>query len=91
MGQRVGTAATGGVRSNMTLVGEHGPEVVNLAPGSHVRSNPDSKRLMKDGGGVSGAVFEFKSSGRRADDLLLEIMRDAIHQRGGDPVLVLGG
>ena len=85
------TAATGGVRNNMTLVGEQGPEIVNLAPGSRVRSNPDSRRLMRQGGGLSAAQFMFKSSGRRVDDLLLEILREAIHQRGGDPVAVLGG
>lgn len=84
-------AATGGVRSNMTLVGEQGPEIVNLPPGSHVRSNSDSRRLAGQQGGGGAATFLFKSSGRRVDDLLLEILREAIHQRGGDPVAVLGG
>lgn len=88
----VGTAATGGVRSNMTLVGEQGPEIVDLAPGSHVRSNPDSRRLMAQGGqGGGGSTLVLKSSGRRVDDMLIEILREAIHQRGGDPVAVLGG
>lgn len=44
----VGTAANGGLRSGMTLVGEHGPELVQLPPGSHVHSNPDSQRLVKN-------------------------------------------
>ncbi len=90
----LGRAATGGARSNMTLVGEHGPELVNLAPGSHVRSNSDTRRMLgnhvSDRGG-SGATIVLQSSGRRADDLLIEILREAIHQRGGDPVTVLGG
>jgi hypothetical protein len=38
-------AASGGVRSNLTWVGEHGPELLDLAPGSRVWSNPDSKRM----------------------------------------------
>ena len=38
----VGTAATGGIKSNTVLVGEYGPELVNLAPGSSVMSNPDT-------------------------------------------------
>lgn len=84
-------AATGGVRSNMTLVGEQGPELVNLAPGSHVRSNADSRRLASNGGSGGTPALIFKSSGRRVDDLLLEILREAIHQRGGDPIAVLGG
>lgn len=85
-------AATGGLRGGMTLVGEHGPELVNLAPGSRVRSNPDTRRLLGGQGDRAGMpTLLFKSSGRRVDDLLLEILREAIHQRGGDPVTVLGG
>ena len=91
-GGNIGSAATGGARSNMTLVGEQGPEMVDLAPGSRVRSNPDTRRLLGGQGGADGsATFVFKSSGRRVDDFLLEILREAIHQRGGDPVKVLGG
>ncbi|MET0916724.1 MAG: hypothetical protein ABWY81_11060 [Jiangellaceae bacterium] len=50
-------AASGGVRSNMTLVGEHGPELVNLPPGSRVNSNEDSMRMMSgNGSGNSGVI-----------------------------------
>lgn len=88
----MGRAATGGVRSNMTMVGEHGPEIVNLPPGSHVRSNPDSRRMMAQGGSEQQApTIVFKSSGRRSGDLLIELLREEIHRRGGDPVIVLGG
>lgn len=89
----IGAAATGGVRSNMTMVGEHGPELVDLPAGSRVRSNSDTRRLMggSGGGGGGGSTLVLESSGRRLDDLLLEIIREAIHQRGGDPVTVLGG
>lgn len=91
-GNHIGRAATGGARSNMTLVGEHGPEFVDLAPGSHVRSNSDSRRLMNQEMSVgSGTTLVIRSSGRRVDDLLLEVLRDAIHRAGGDPVTVLGG
>jgi len=87
----VGRAATGGARSNMTLVGEHGPELVNLPGGSHVRSNPDTKRMMGGGGGGGAAIVEIKSSGARIDDLLLEILRNAVRSRGGNVQLVVGG
>lgn len=40
----VGAAASGGVRSNLTWVGEQGPELLDLPAGSRVWSNPDSKR-----------------------------------------------
>jgi hypothetical protein len=50
-------AANGGVRSDMTWVGEEGPELVNLAPGSRVHSNPDSMRMAAaGGGGQSGPI-----------------------------------
>lgn len=42
-------AAGGGPRSRMTLVGEQGPEILDLAPGSRVRSNPDTKRMLAGG------------------------------------------
>lgn len=87
----ISAAATGGVRNNLTMVGEHGPELVNLAPGSRVRSNPDTRRILRQGADSGGSTLVFKSSGRRVDDLLIEILREAIHQRGGDPVAVLGG
>jgi hypothetical protein len=43
----VGAAASGGIRSNLTWVGEQGPELVNLAPGTRVWSSPDSKRMQQ--------------------------------------------
>jgi hypothetical protein len=40
----VGMAASGGIRSGLTWVGEHGPELADLPVGSRVWSNPDSRR-----------------------------------------------
>ncbi|WP_406168319.1 hypothetical protein [Streptomyces sp. NBC_00996] len=40
----VGAAASGGVRSNLTWVGEQGAELLDLPAGSRVWSNPDSRR-----------------------------------------------
>ncbi|MFI8301572.1 hypothetical protein ACIGCZ_37320 [Streptomyces nigra] len=40
-------AASGGIRSNLTWVGEQGPELLNLPPGARVWSNPDSKRMQR--------------------------------------------
>ena len=91
-GGRVGAAATGGVRNNMTMVGEHGPELVDLPVGSRVKSNPDTKRMMgKSGGGGGGGIIEIKSSGSRVDDMLIEILREAVRVRGGNVQLVIGG
>ncbi|MFI2349696.1 hypothetical protein ACH492_22115 [Streptomyces sp. NPDC019443] len=85
-------AAGGGPRSRMTLVGEQGPELVDLAPGSTVRSNPDTRRMMADATGAGGtSVVEIRSSGSRVDDMLLEILRRAIRVRGGNVQIVIGG
>lgn len=90
VGGNIGAAATGGVRSNMTLVGEDGPEVVDLAPGSHVRSNPDTRR-MAAGGGQAPVVLEIRSGGTRMDDLLIEVLRHAVKAKGGNvQVAVMG-
>ncbi|MGW8326469.1 hypothetical protein ACWGLE_01035 [Streptomyces sp. NPDC055897] len=84
-------AAGGGPRSRRTLVGEHGPEIVDLAPGSRVRSNPDTARLLGGGGRGGGvATLEIVSGGSPLDDLLVELLRKAIRVRGGDVQLVLG-
>ena len=40
--------ASGGPAEGLTLVGEEGPELLDLPPGSHVYSNPDSKRIIRD-------------------------------------------
>lgn len=39
-------AAGGGPRGDMTLVGENGPELVDLPPGTQVHSNPDTERIL---------------------------------------------
>jgi hypothetical protein len=39
------SAAEGGARTGRVLVGEQGPEIVDLPLGSHVNSNPDSQRM----------------------------------------------
>lgn len=85
-------AATGGVRGNMTLVGEQGPELINLAPGSRVRSNPDTRRLLSSGGGGGDTVtLEIDSSGSRVDDLLVEILRRSVKAKGGNVQLAVMG
>lgn len=86
-------AAEGGPRSGLTLVGEQGPELVNLPTGSRVRTNGDSERIaagMGGGGGREPVVIELRSGGSRLDDLLLEILRKSIRVRGGNVQLVLG-
>lgn len=82
-------AATGGARSGMVMVGEHGRELVSLPGGSKVHSNPDTERMMS-GGGSGGQVtisFDFGGSG---SDELIKLLRGAIRVKGGNVQTVLG-
>lgn len=85
-------AAGGGARSNLTLVGENGPEIVDLAPGSRVRSNADSRRLMSSGGSGSGGLMHItlQIGDRRLGELLIDPIRNAVTTRGGNVQAVLG-
>jgi len=76
------------VRSNRVMVGEHGPEVVDLAPGSYVHSNPDTMSVGGNGGGR--VVVELRSSGSKTDDFLIDLIRRAVRARGGSVQAVLG-
>lgn len=89
-GGTVGHAAEGGGRNGLTLVGEHGPELVSLPSGSRVSSNPDSMRMM--GGGAGGRlVLEIRAgSGTAIEQLFLQTFRQIIQVRGGNVQTVLG-
>lgn len=91
-GGNIGAAATGGVRNNMTLVGEDGPEVVDLPAGSRVRSNPDTRRLLGGGGGGGGGRIQLMIDAGPSETsrLLLKLLRNAIRAEGGDVEVVLG-
>ncbi|MDY7101566.1 MAG: hypothetical protein S0880_10300, partial [Actinomycetota bacterium] len=82
-------AAGGGPRGRRTLVGEDGPEIVDLAPGSQVHSTPDTMRMLSEGGG-GPVVVNFHADGSRAGELLLELMREAVRERGGNAQAVFG-
>ncbi|NUR03061.1 MAG: phage tail tape measure protein [Streptomyces sp.] len=86
-------AASGGPRSRLTLVGEHGPELVSLAPGSTVHSNPDTRRMLSGAsGGAAGAVYQVNLNvdGRTLARVLLDPQRELIRQLGGDVQTVMG-
>lgn len=78
-------AAGGGPRSRQTLVGEQGPELVDLAPGSTVRSNPDTRRMMASSGGDGGQpiVIQLHIDGKELGEIQIDPLRHAISRRGG--------
>lgn len=88
----VGAAQTGGVRNNLTLVGEAGPEIVQLPTGSRVRSNPDTRRMFGQGGGGGGGTARLfiDAAGDDTSQFLLKVLRHAIRDQGGDVQVVLG-
>ncbi len=89
----VRTAATGGVRNGMTLVGEHGPELVSLPGGSTVHSNPDSGRMMAGmgGGGSAPMLVVLQMDGRAVAEVIVDPLRRRIrHISGGSVQAALG-
>lgn len=80
-GGEVGHAATGGVRSGLVMVGEHGPELVRLPTGSTVRSNPDTMAALAGAGGGGGQV-QLEWIGPVGDQFF-EMFKQWIRIRGG--------
>lgn len=69
-------AATGGSRSGTFLVGEQGPELVNLPAGSRVRSNPDTRRMFAEAGSSqSSTPGTVRFTGNTSDALATVIMQ----------------
>jgi hypothetical protein len=85
-------AAGGGPRSRMTLVGEQGPELVDLAPGSRVRSNPDSRRMLAGAGGGDNRpiVIQLTIADKYLGEVIIDPLSKAIRARGGNVQAVLG-
>jgi hypothetical protein len=75
--------AKGGTVREQGLAFIHRGETVTPA----ARVTPFRSSSMASGGG--GATITIKSDGRRMSNLLLELLREAIRNNGGDPVKVL--
>lgn len=83
-----GAAAAGGPRSRRTLVGEYGPEIVDLAAGSMVRSNPDSRRIAGRWGSAGNRPIEVvvNLDGRTVARQIVDPLRAEIWDRSGGNV-----
>jgi len=91
----VGAAASGGARGGLTLVGEYGPELADLPAGTRVHSNPDTMRMLGQGGGGGGVLTVRAVADRTTErglvDLLFRTLRwEIANQFGGDVQLALG-
>ena len=90
-GSNIGAAATGGNRGNKVMVGEHGPEIVDLPGGSHVRSNSDTRRyLAQQQANGSTPVLRIEASHDATSQFLLRLLRQSIRSEGGNVQFVLG-
>lgn len=91
-GGMVGAAAGGGPRSNLTWVGENGPELADLAPGTMVHSAGDSKRMAAGTGGGSSQpiVIQLVLGTTALGEVIIDPLRKAVWTRGGDVQAVLG-
>lgn len=89
----VGQAQTGGARTGMTLVGERGPELLDLAPGTRVRSNEDTRSIIgvaPRGDGSAPMHLTIMIGDQKLGDLLVDPIRGAVRRRGGNVQAVLG-
>ena len=77
-----GTGAFGGWRSGWTMVGETGPELVNMGGGGQIYSNADSKGLGGMSGEQVGAIVGAVLSTRIDYHKLARTVRDANMQSG---------
>lgn len=78
-------AATGGPRSGTIMVGESGPELVDLPAGSRVRSNPDTRAALAGGGGGDTVRLEVVSGAQdELTKLLVLILRNFVRATKGN-------
>ena len=75
-----GSRASGGPASGWTVVGERGPELLNLPRGSHVTNNSAS-RASGGLGGTGDAVFNTNIDARGADPGLIARLPMILEQR----------
>jgi hypothetical protein len=84
-------AAAGGIRSGLKLVGEHGPELVQMSAGSRVY-NASQTAAMAAGGAPVTVVLSFSGrGGGTLDKALLNWIQHAVRVRGGGDVQVAFG
>lgn len=80
-------AATGGLHGGLRMVGEHGPELVELPPGTRVNSAPDTERMMGGGGGGAQTIIvPVYLDGRQIATAMVDPLRADIRRNGAGSV-----
>lgn len=89
-------AAAGGPRGNRVLVGENGPEIVDVAPGSTVHTNSETRRMLAGAGQGAQLVARVgiersQAATRDLIDELVKMLRiEIFNLAGGDVQMALG-
>ncbi len=80
-------AATGGLHGGPRWVGEHGPELVELPPGTRVNSNADSMRMASGAGQSMGQLLvQLVLDGKVLVEQLVEPTRELVRGQGSGSV-----
>lgn len=87
-----GHAQEGGPRGNMVLVGEQGPELVNLPTGSMVKPAGETRQMLRGGGAPPvNVIISVPASAGAFIRALMEDMRENVRvEYGGDVNEALG-
>lgn len=84
------TAATGGARGNLVMVGEQGREMVRLPFGSTVMPHGGTEAALAAGGRGGATSLELIVTDNELGRFLAEILRKYVRIRGGSVQVVLG-
>lgn len=81
-------AQNGATSNGLTWVGEGGPELVDLPPGTRVHSNPDSQRLVQQSGGNVPPIHVtlMMPDGSVLLEQMVDPMRDMVRTQFGGSV-----
>jgi predicted nucleic acid-binding Zn-ribbon protein len=90
VGMATGGLARASASARGVLVGEQGPEFVQLAAGSQVRPSGWTRQAMGGPGPERQATLKIEAGTSDMDRFLLRILRRAIRNEGGDVQVVLG-
>ena len=88
--------ASGGIGAGLRLVGEHGPELAEIAPGGRVYSNPDTSRMLNGqgaggGGETTEVLARWEPSGDPLVDTIMQNIRLYVQRKGrGNVQLAFG-
>jgi hypothetical protein len=76
-------AATGGLHSGLRMVGEAGPELVELPPGTRVNSAGDTQRMLSGASqGVGQIIVQLVMDGKVLAQQLVEPTRELVRTQG---------